>query len=112
MNLPPRNSPGATELKPAPMPLDGMVVGAILLGLACLFAPTIVDLATKIWGSDEQGHGPIILAVFLWLIYGKRAQDFGSEPRPQRVPGVIIFGFVWCVSGVGRSQYVPRFEEV
>ena len=92
------------------MPLDGMVVGAILLGLACLFAPTIVDLMTKVWVSDEQGHGPIILAVFLWLLYGKRDQFLAIEPRPKPVLGGIIFGFGLLLYIVGRSQAVLMFE--
>ena len=37
-----------------------------------LYVPTYVDLANTIWATDEQGHGPIILAVSLWLLYARR----------------------------------------
>lgn len=51
---------------------DALVLLPLLLGLAALYLPVYFDLAEVVWPSDEQGHGPIILAVSLWLIYSKR----------------------------------------
>jgi exosortase B len=41
----------------------------ILAALAALVLPTFADLAKNLWSTDEQGHGPIVLGVALWLLY-------------------------------------------
>lgn len=41
----------------------------LAVGLAGLYIPSLWDLAQGLWASPEQGHGPIVLAVALWLIY-------------------------------------------
>ena len=32
----------------------------VALGLAVLYVPSLYDLLTGIWSSDEQMHGPIV----------------------------------------------------
>ena len=41
----------------------------IILGLAVLYLPSLYDLFTGIWSSDEQMHGPIVLGISLGLPY-------------------------------------------
>ena len=41
----------------------------ILLGLTVLYAPTFYGLFTGLWATEEQAHGPIILALAIWLLY-------------------------------------------
>ena len=41
----------------------------IILGLAVLYLPSLYDLFTGIWSSDEQMHGPIVLGISIWLLY-------------------------------------------
>jgi exosortase B len=43
----------------------------VLAGLALLLVPTFYRLFTGAWISEEQGHGPIIFGLALWLIYRK-----------------------------------------
>ena len=47
-------------------------VGLLVLGWLGLFGPIYYNLATTVWASDEQGHGPIILAVCVWLLWRRR----------------------------------------
>jgi exosortase B len=63
----------------------------VLAGLALLFVPTFYRLFTGAWISEEQGHGPIIFGLALWLIYRKwpavlaisaPAPAPASAPRP------------------------------
>jgi len=110
MNRQQQSSSIASELKSALMGLDGMTAGALLLGLASLFAPTIAELATKVWVSDEQGHGPIILAVVVWLLYAKRQEFAAIVPKPRPVLGGAVFLFGLLLYIVGRSQAVLMFE--
>ncbi len=39
----------------------------IIIGLAVLYVPSLYDLFTGIWSSDEQMHGPIVLGIKLFV---------------------------------------------
>ncbi len=43
-------------------------LGWLLLGWLLLFGRSYWDLLHGLWASDEQGHGPMILGVGLWLM--------------------------------------------
>lgn len=75
-----------------------------------MFVPTTLDLASKIWVRDEQGHGPIILAVAAWLLYQKRFEVVAAENRPRPVLGALLLGFGALLYIVGRSQAVLMLE--
>jgi len=104
-----RTSPGA---KPGWLPhsVDPFVVGALLLGYALLYLPTFWDLSHTIWASDEQGHGPIILAVSLWLLFQLRHKlvELPSQPRPALGSALFVFGLLLYV--LGRTQAIMVFE--
>ena len=108
-NAGPAIVPGARQpiLPPA---ADRVALLALLLGFAALYLPSYWMLAERIWPSDEQGHGPIILAVSLWLLYGKRHELAALKPRPSYGLGVpvLLLGLILYV--VGRSQFIMFFE--
>jgi hypothetical protein len=85
----------------------------VLLGLLALYVPTYWDLAHGLWNSEEQAHGPIVLAVALFLLWQKRAVfEPGSTP-PTR--GQVALGWTLLVLGLlayalGRSQDILLFE--
>jgi exosortase B len=83
--------------------------GAVAVGLAVLALPTLYDLATKVWNTDEQGHGPIVLGVALWLLLKNWAAMLGarSAPSPMGWP-VLVLGLLAYL--VGRSQQILLFE--
>ena len=55
----------------------------VLAGFLVLFVPTFYDLFTGAWIGEEQGHGPIIYGLALWLIYRKLEQmRAAAAPRP------------------------------
>lgn len=61
----------------------GWIVFALLsAGLLLLYVPAYLDLAKTVWATDEQGHGPIILAVSIWLLYGKRHELAAAPIQP------------------------------
>jgi hypothetical protein len=54
---------------------------AVAAGLLALYVPTYLNLARTLWREDEYAHGPIILAVFLWLVWRNRdALQPGTDP--------------------------------
>lgn len=93
-----------------PAGLDTIVLLMVLGGLALLYLPTYWDLSRTIWASDEQGHGPIILAVSLWLLFQLRHALSALEPRPAPVLGSAIFAWGLILYAIGRTQAVLLFE--
>lgn len=71
----------------------------VALGLAALYLPTYWGLANGLWNTEEQGHGPLILAVTAYLIWSKRDSLVDTKAVPAPITGLII-------GGVGLLAYV------
>jgi exosortase B len=82
----------------------------LLLGWCALYLPTYVSLSRTIWASDEQGHGPIILGISIWLFWVRRnrlaALPSASSPYFAAVLGL----FAAAMYAIGRSQGIVMFE--
>lgn len=93
-----------------PAGADRLLLALLLAGYAVLYAPTYVTLAQTIWARDEQGHGPIILAVAAWLAWRKR-QALADLPAAS-APGLAwpLFVLAMAMYVLGRSQAVLLFE--
>ncbi len=46
----------------------------IVIGFAVLYVPSFYTLFTGVWATEEQAHGPIILALSIWLLWRQREQ--------------------------------------
>lgn len=106
--------PGAVDAALAPLralPRADLALVA-LLGASWLvmFVPTYARLAVTTWATDEQGHGPIILAVSFWMLYRCIDQMRSLESRPSTVMGglVLLVGLLAYV--VGRAQSIGLLE--
>ncbi len=82
----------------------------IIIGVLILFIPTYIDLASTLWATDEQGHGPIILMISLFLFWQKREVLISGEHQPRTVLGGLLLVFALLVYVVGRSQDILIFE--
>ena len=83
----------------------------VLLGLAVLFAPTFYYLFRGPWVGEEQGHGPIIFGLALWLIYRKWPEVLAATtPARSHWAGwpVLALGLVCYL--LGRSQKILMME--
>lgn len=77
----------------------------IIVGLIALYLPTYYALSTGIWGNQDQAHGPIVLAVVLYLFWQKRdllLANTASQTWPVLGGVSLAFGLLCYV--VGRSQ--------
>ena len=79
----------------------------ILAGLAFMYVPTFVDLLNTLWSTDQNAHGPIVLAVAVWFLIMKARQIGGDtsvivQPAPVIGSPVLILGLAMYV--IGRSQ--------
>ncbi|MBI4938973.1 MAG: exosortase B [Nitrosomonadales bacterium] len=83
----------------------------VVLGLAALYAPTLYDLFNGLWATEEQAHGPIILALAIWLLYRQWPDMMAkSEGKPTSVAGwvTLVIGLLFYLTG--RSQEIMAFE--
>ena len=83
----------------------------IIIGLAVLYVPSLYDLFTGIWSSDEQMHGPIVLGISLWLMHRNwGAMELAAQGKPTSNWGWPIFVFGLLLYALGRSQDILMFE--
>ena len=93
-----------------PSGIDIVAFGLLVLGFAAMYVPTYVSLAQRVWASDEQGHGPIILALSLYLLYTKRHQLAAVPAAPDHWIGVPLLLLGLLLYALGRSQFILFFE--
>jgi exosortase B len=82
----------------------------VLLGLIALYIPTYIDLAQTLWRTDDQGHGPIILAISLWFFWQKKAEIHALTAQAASAAGWSAFIFGLLLYVLGRSQDILLFE--
>jgi exosortase B len=113
------NAAGAEPAAPAqrasrqpliPHGVDLLTAGLLFLAFLAMYGPSYMMLAETVWPSDEQGHGPIILAVALYLLFDKRHALAAVPVRPDKAWGYpLLIGGV-LLYALGRSQYILFFE--
>jgi exosortase B len=82
----------------------------VLLGLLSLYTSTFYGLATTIWQEEDYAHGPIILAIVLWLIWDKRRILLSAPAKPATAAGLALLTFGLLVYIVGHSQKISVLE--
>lgn len=89
-----------------------LIWSPIAAGLIVLYLPSLVDLFRGIWSTDQQAHGPIVLAIACWLIYRKWPNMWRvSEGQPtSSATGWPIFIAGLLLYVLGRSQDILIFE--
>lgn len=81
-----------------------------VIGLIALYGPTYWRLSETVWADDEQGHGPIILAVSIWLLAGKvRAFKF-QENDSSSASAWPMLALALLMYVLGRSQSIWFLE--
>ena len=95
--------------RPWPPAVTWAVMFAALL---VAYVPSFVDLFQTLWATDQNAHGPIVLAVSLWFLWF-RAKQVREERLPARPAPVV--GWATTLLGVaafviGRSQGVYLLE--
>lgn len=83
----------------------------VIVGLMALYLPTLHALFGSIWSSDEQMHGPIVLAISLWLFYRNWStmEDAAQGEKPSAW-GWLLVAIALLLYPIGRSQQIHIFE--
>ena len=75
-----------------------------------MYGPTFWDLFHGIWSTDQQGHGPVVLGVSLWLAWRKWPELITLPEQPRPAIGWTVFVLGLLLYLVGRSQDILLFE--
>ena len=99
----PTNSPARCGI-----PLVELI--ALAIGLLVMYVPTIIKLDAQVWSQEGQGHGPVMLALTIWLVW-KRWPALMAAPDVNKVVPATCFALMAALLYViGRSQDFPEFE--
>ena len=80
-------------------------------GLACLYVPTLIDLLHGAWTSEQQGQGPLVLALAAWMFWRNRAQIDAPGAEAGRPGAAVVLYVLGGLSYVlGRTQGFWFFE--
>jgi exosortase B len=83
----------------------------VLAGFAILFGPTFYDLFTGPWIGEEQGHGPIIFGLALWLMYRRWGEMLAATvPARASWAGWPVLAAGLLAYMLGRSQAILMLE--
>jgi len=82
----------------------------LMAGFLLMFIPVYLDLSRHIWSTDEQGHGPIILAICAWLIFKDRDALFALDSPPQRGVASAMMLLCWPLYVISLSQGITTIE--
>ncbi len=87
----------------------------MVLGLLVLYLPTYWMLAHGLWNTDDYAHGPIVLAVTLYLIWQQRGIFVRGANLHKPSSSEASMGWILLILGllmyaVGRSQDIVIFE--
>lgn len=79
--------------------LSASLLGPVLIGVAILgaYTPTIRGLINGPWQTEQEGHGPLIIAATLWLVWQSRERLRRVELAPAPIAGwaVLLPGLVF-----------------
>ena len=82
----------------------------VIAGLCALYLPTYLRLISGPWTKEEYAHGPIVLAMIVWIVWESRNALANAERRPVPLAGwgLLLVGLLAYV--IGRSQGVIFLE--
>ena len=80
------------------------------LGLAAIMLPTMVQVARVSWSTEQGGHGPIVLATGLWLLW-RELKAGKAEPRPGHLAtGLLLMALSMAIFLLARITGVLEIE--
>lgn len=90
---------------------QGLIWPTLLAGSFLIaYAPTILRLIDGPWQTEQEGHGPLIIAAALWLVWQSREKLKSAVLAPAPLTGwtVLLLGLVLMF--VARTQEVLTVE--
>jgi exosortase B len=84
--------------------------GVLALAIVVAYIPTFITLAQGPWQTEQEGHGPLIIAAALWLVWQSREKLRSAELTPSPIAGwfFLLSGLVILV--LARNQDIWFLE--
>jgi exosortase len=90
---------------------QGLVWPLLLAGSFLIaYAPTAHGLINGPWQTEQEGHGPLIIAASLWLAWQSREQIKSAALIPAPIVGWITLGCGLLLLFLARTQELLTFE--
>lgn len=93
-----------------PAGVDPVALAGLIVAYGVLYVPAFVGLARTIWATDEQGHGPIILALSLALLVLRRQAIVAAATAPRPLAGWLLLGLALLLFVAGGAQDIIMFQ--
>ena len=82
----------------------------LLIGTLALVGPVMFNVARESWSTDQGAHGPIVLAIGLWLL-GREWGATRSLVRPGSMPAaMLLFALLLPLYVFGRVSSTVEIE--
>jgi exosortase len=83
----------------------------LLMGAFCAaYAPSILSLIDGPWQTEQEGHGPLIIAASLWLVWQSRDRLKAAVIAPAPILGWVILLCGLVLMFLSRTQDVLTVE--
>lgn len=79
---------------------------ALIFGVAAILLPTMIEVGRFNWTTEQGGHGPIVMAIGLWLLW----REVKSSPA-SRKPGNAVIGSL-ALAGLLAVYLVSRITGI
>jgi exosortase B len=89
----------------------GLILPSLLLAsLVAAYLPTFITLAEGPWQTEQEGHGPLIIAASLWLVWQSRDKLRAVRLKPSLGWGWLSLLGGLCVLVLSRNQDIWFLE--
>ena len=99
--------PGETPVRRQWLSLPTLALAA---GAIALVTPTMIDVARISWSTEQGGHGPIVLATGLWLLWREARTLPGPAGGRSIVAAAITMAFFLLVYVAARITGIIEIE--
>jgi exosortase B len=82
----------------------------LTLAFCAAYSPTVLSLVDGPWQTEQEGHGPLIIAASLWLVWQSRHALKAAVVAPAPIMGWAILGFGLLLMFLARTQDVLPVE--
>src|SRR5882724_6026299 len=90
---------------------QGLLWPALLVGsFLAAYTPTVLSLIDGPWQTEQEGHGPLIIAAALWLVWQSREKLKATPLSPAPIAGWMILISGLMLMFLARTQGVLTVE--
>jgi exosortase B len=82
----------------------------LVASIIAAYVPTFITLAQGPWQTEQEGHGPLIIAAAVWLVWQSRANLRNATISPSPVLGWVVLLGGLAVLVASRNQDIWFLE--